>query len=340
LELPPCIKESGAEDNTSPRSYKLIADSLTDHSEDDLTSPYKALADPPLKENDNIGDGRDKLVSKESKVFEDPSIPSSPPIDQMPDEAVFAADDNAEPSAKPSGTPPRHNVNNPDQCHMAMVRRSKPRDDEFDYSVVYNEADLGFEFHSTSSRKKAINAIVGKRVTEFAVKNVFQGSLMLAVNNTWVVGMPSEKIAHICERGLRQLPCTVTFRGKKWMRDANSERGTLKVLVVAACQLYEPGTHVTVRVNDALLQTDKVAASTEPSWEEVMMWRSFRPDHNKHAIVRVWQHNRLTSSKCIGRAKVKLPSTFDDCISETVTLKHENEVRGILMLRTMVQKRR
>ena len=101
----------------------------------------------------------------------------------------------------------------------------------FDYSVVYNEADLGFEFHSSAKKKRAINAIVGKRVTEHAVRHIFQGSLMLAVNNTWVVGMPSTQIVEICEKALRQLPCTVTFRGKKWMRDSNDQRGTLKILI-------------------------------------------------------------------------------------------------------------
>jgi len=278
---------------------------------------------------------RKKLVSKESKVFEDPSAPSSPPIDQMPADAIIA-NTQANDIAKPPSSPP---AQNPDQCHMAMIRRSEPRQDEFDYAIVYNEADLGFEFHSTSSRKKGINAIVGKRVTEHAVKNIFQGSLMLAVNDTWVVGMKSNKIEQICEKALRQLPCTVTFRGKKWMREAHSQRGTLKVLVVAACQLYDKATHVTVRVGDALLSTDKVEANTEPSWEEVMMWRSYRPDHNKHAVVRIWQYSRLTSSKCIGRAKVKLPSVFNECMSETVTLKSDDdEVRGILILRTMVQK--
>lgn len=222
-----------------------------------------------------------------------------------------------------------------------MVRRSQPRNDEFDYSVVYNEADLGFEFHSSAKKKRAINAIVGKRVTEHAVRHIFQGSLMLAVNNTWVVGMASTQIVEICEKALRQLPCTVTFRGKKWMRESNDQRGTLKILINNAMQLYEPATHVTVRVADAYLSTDKVPSSQEPSWEEVLMWRSFRPDHNKHAVVRVWQHSRLTASKCIGKAKVKLPATFDKCESEIITLKSDNdEVRGILELRAMVQRQR
>jgi len=280
-----------------------------------------------------------KLVSKESKVFEDPSAPSSPPIDIMPDDAIMPPSPAQGASPKPQTSAP---IQNPDQCHMAMVRRSQPRDDEFDYSVVYNEADLGFEFHSSAKKKRsAINAIVGKRVTEHAVRHIYQGSLMLAVNNTWVVGMPSTQIVEICEKALRQLPCTVTFRGKKWMRESNDQRGTLKILINNAMQLYEPATHVTVRVADAYLSTDKVPSSQEPSWEEVLMWRSFRPDHNKHAVIRVWQHSRLTASKCIGKAKVKLPSTFDKCESEIITLKSDNdEVRGILELRTMVQRSR
>jgi len=309
------------------------------YEESDDSSLDEAKMDELLSEpiKDKPKESQDKLVSKESKVFEDPSAPSSPPIDIMPDDAIMPPSPAQGASPKPRTSTL---IQNPDQCHMAMVRRSQPRDDEFDYSVVYNEADLGFEFHSSAKKKRsAINAIVGKRVTEHAVRHIYQGSLMLAVNNTWVVGMPSTQIVEICEKALRQLPCTVTFRGKKWMRESNDQRGTLKILINNAMQLYEPATHVTVRVADAYLSTDKVPSSQEPSWEEVLMWRSFRPDHNKHAVIRVWQHSRLTASKCIGKAKVKLPSTFDKCESEIITLKSDNdEVRGILELRTMVQR--
>merc|ERR1711964_452444 len=113
----------------------------------------------------------------------------------------------------------------------------------------------------------------------------------------------------------------------------------MEILVVAGQALYKPSTHVTIRVNDALLSTNKVKKDKYPTWEEIMMWRSFRAGHNKHAVIRVWQYNRFKSNVCIGRAKLKLPTAFGKCDSETVQIKNEsgNSV-GVLMLRTMITK--
>merc|ERR1719433_1761433 len=142
--------------------------------------------------------------------------------------------------------------------------KSRPRKDEFDYTVVYEENKLGFDFHSSSNKKKSVNAIVGKRTSTFATENIYKGSLMLSINGQWVVGLPSTAIGDMCKEALSSPPATIVFRGKEWMKVTKQERGTLKILVIKAKKLYMPGTHCSIRVSDALLTTDVVQRSTEP----------------------------------------------------------------------------
>ena len=67
--------------------------------------------------------------------------------------------------------------------------------------------------------------------------------------------------------------------------------GVLKILIVNASALYQAGTHVTVRVNDGVLSTDKVDADENPQFNETLAWGSFRPGHNKHSVIKVWSYH-------------------------------------------------
>lgn len=215
---------------------------------------------------------------------------------------------------------------------------SSLKPDEFDYVVTFTEPELGFDIRAAKNKK---NAIVGGRSSMFAHEHVFSGSLLVACGDIWFVGKSTDEIKKIILNAIKTPPVTLRFRGKMWMKEEFSERGTLKILVVAGSALYKAATHVTVRVNDALLSTDKVKKSKEPQWEEVMMWRSFRADHNKHAIIRIWQYNRFTSNTCVGRGKLKLPTQFDKCFNDTVEIKSESGgTVGVLMVRTLIQRNR
>lgn len=215
---------------------------------------------------------------------------------------------------------------------------SKAKPDEFDYVVTYTKPELGFDIRSAKNDK---NGMVGSRTSLFAREHVFGGSLILQAGNEWLVGKTTKEIKKILSNALSNLPMQLRLRGKSWMKQEFNERGTLKILVVAASALYKHATHVTVRVNDALLSTNKQKKSKEPLWEEVMMWRSFRADHNKHAIIRVWQYNRFTSNVCVGRGKLKLPTEFDKCFNDTVELKSDSGgTVGVLIVRTLIQRNR
>lgn len=178
------------------------------------------------------------------------------------------------------------------------VKAASPKKNEFDYTVTWYSSDLGFDILAA---KNGRNAMVGSRHTPFAKENLYAGSLILEVGDTWVVGKSTQEIERFCKQVSGSV--TIRFRGKSWMKKDFNERGTLKILVVAAQALYKPATHVTVRVSDALLSTNKVKKDEYPSWEELCVWKSFRADHNKYAIIRAWQYNRFTSNVCCGRGK-------------------------------------
>ena len=52
----------------------------------------------------------------------------------------------------------------------------RPRDDEFDYTVVFEAVPLGFEIHPCANNR---NACVGKTLNEFSQENVYKGNIGL-----------------------------------------------------------------------------------------------------------------------------------------------------------------
>lgn len=90
-----------------------------------------------------------------------------------------------------------------------------PKQDEFDYTVVFAAAPLGFEVHPCMNNR---NGCVGKRLNRFSQDHVYKGSLILACNDIWLLGQTTVYIQQCILAETQHPPVTHTFRAKKWMR--------------------------------------------------------------------------------------------------------------------------
>jgi len=90
----------------------------------------------------------------------------------------------------------------------------QPREDEFDYTVVFNEVPLGIEIHPCGNNR---NACIGKTLNQFSKENVYKGSLILGCNDIWLLGQSTLYIQQCIKAEAQTTPVTISFRAKKWM---------------------------------------------------------------------------------------------------------------------------
>lgn len=94
--------------------------------------------------------------------------------------------------------------------------------DEFDYTVRFDELPLGFEIHPCPNY---INCTVGKMLNDYTKSKLIKGSKIVAVNDMWVHGDSTRRITELVISEARRLPITITFRAKEWMTQDNSNQG-------------------------------------------------------------------------------------------------------------------
>jgi len=102
----------------------------------------------------------------------------------------------------------------------------RPREDEFDYTIVFQTIPLGFEIHPCANNK---NACVGNTLNEFSQENVYKGSLILDCNDVWLLGQSTVYIQQCIKAEAQTLPISITFRAKKWMTSVRARNLRLRL---------------------------------------------------------------------------------------------------------------
>jgi len=102
----------------------------------------------------------------------------------------------------------------------------RPREDEFDYTIVFQTIPLGFEIHPCANNK---NACVGNTLNEFSQENVYKGSLILDCNDVWLLGQSTVYIQQCIKAEAQTLPISITFRAKKWMTSERARNLRLRL---------------------------------------------------------------------------------------------------------------
>merc|ERR1719242_1949027 len=102
------------------------------------------------------------------------------------------------------------------------------------------------------------------------------------------------------------------------------ERGNLKILIISGQDLFEEATHVSVQVKNQTLITDKVDEENNPLWNELLLFKRYRPRENAFAKIKVWDNIPILPDDLTGTGQLPLPSTFNKLESNLIDLYDED----------------
>lgn len=214
---------------------------------------------------------------------------------------------------------------------------------EFDYEVEFRTNSLGLQLASGKSGK---NAVVKNITSDYAASHVYKGSLLVSVNDIWLIQKSLQRIENIIVRETAKPPVTLRFRAKKRVRDNaassvssfrsfNSRHapnhsdvsipvgvyGTLVVKVLQAHDLFYPVTHVSICVDNIVLSTNRVPPDINPVWLETLQWNNWSSLSRNSASINLLQKLNGRKTKLIGRTRLHLPSDFGPLKSQSLEIR-------------------
>jgi len=211
----------------------------------------------------------------------------------------------------------------------------------FIYDVTFESNSLGV---SLVPFKDGRNCLVRECLGVFAQSKIDPGSMVCAVNGANVLNKSYDEIHEALRAALRTPPVRVTFRartdGNNYKQQNNvNERGTLYVKVVAGMQLKHAARYATVQVGKALLKTKELPkADQHPQFDDTLVFKNFRCDHGKKAMVRVYSKKTL-KDKEVGHVEYDLPVKFGVEQKDTLDIVNDkNKLHGVILLHTFVKR--
>jgi len=249
--------------------------------------------------------------------------PPPPPAFQMNEMAQLKQPPPVKPFVKPLPA-----------YHSLSLALTDPEADECDYRVTFTSSTLGLllsdcadsaQFQSES--QCVVEQCLGKTAKHF----VDVSSKMVAVGDIVVLGMAYAETVHILRDALKHPPLTLQLRTKmkpKKLPKNKKRRGFLKVKVVTAKGLRVRGSHCLVQVGNAKLSSAKLEGDTEVRWDETLIFKNFRPNEGKSAVITVYSE----TAKCVGRCECVLPTQFNRLCSEARMLRWKDELCGAIQV--------
>ena len=207
-----------------------------------------------------------------------------------------------------------------------------PGADEVDYRVSFASSLLGLQLTcSAEARSMGSECVVEQCLGKTAKRFVDAASLVVAVGDVVVLGMAYAETLLVLRHALLSPPVTLRLRAKK---KRHKRRGFLKVKVVRGVRLKQRGSHCLVQVGNAKLSSAKLDAygDTQPLWNETLIFKNFRPNAGKTAVITVYSHK----NGCVGRAECVLPTEFNRLHSEAPMLTLQDELCGIIQLHVVI----
>jgi len=236
-----------------------------------------------------------------------------------------------------SNTPRRSNTEKTwDSPPSPAARGFEPKEDEFDYQMLFPAPRFGFEIAGSSNGK---NAIVRACLSDFAIDNVIPCSLIIMVQDTLVIGKQLTEIQDLMKEAMqKESRVKLRFRSKKRLKHQFQKQGTLKIIIVSGQALWKAATHCTIHVRNSMLSSDKVKKDKNPIWNSTLRWREFHPYRVRKAQLKVWCTNTITSNTCIGSAIFELPKDCDTLsnIVVEITKGKQGKTKGLVALKMLL----
>lgn len=219
-----------------------------------------------------------------------------------------------------------------------------------DYRVLFITSVLGLQITSDSATGR--NCIVEKCLSRTAKTYIDRESVMVKINETVIFGMEYQTIFRILKEAVLRPPVMIQFRTKKANfnpspsmlqkeavpkkgkkgKNGKKIRGFLKVKIRRGLQLKLQGSYCLVQVGNAKLTSAKLIEHTDPEWNELIIFKNFRPNEGKVAVVSVFDQN----NQCVGKTDCVLPIEFNKLQSDTLPLELFGGLCGIIQLNVII----
>ena len=107
------------------------------------------------------------------------------------------------------------------------ARGFEPKEDEFDYQMLFPAPRFGFEIAGSSNGK---NAIVRACLSDFAIDNVIPCSLIVMVQDTVVIGKQLTEIQDLMKEAMqKESRVKLRFRSKKKLKHQFQKQGNIAI---------------------------------------------------------------------------------------------------------------
>ena len=258
------------------------------------------------------------------------------PVDQYDVDQYAASEEHI----APPPAPPAH------YAEAVPLHALEPGDDEMDYRVLFITSVLGLQI--TSDADSGRNCIVEKCLSRTAQTYIDRDSVMVKVNETVIFGMEYAAIFRILQDAVLRPPVMIQFRTKRAHFNAangvqkmnggdggkkgKKVRGFLKVKIRRGVQLKLQGSYCLVQVGNAKLTSAKLIEHTEPEWNELIIFKNFRPNEGKKAVISVYDQN----NSCVGKTECVLPVEFNKLQCDTLPLELFGGLCGIIQLNVII----
>lgn len=112
--------------------------------------------------------------------------------------------------------------------------------------------------------------------------------------------------------------------------------GMLRVAVICAIQLNGYGSYCYAKLGSHALQTHYVDKSDNPSWDQTLTWKGFRPGTNQFLTLSVYEYNVILPDTCIGSVEYRLPRSFEHLQKGVCELTDSSgNISGLLIVHSL-----
>ncbi len=220
----------------------------------------------------------------------------------------------------------------------------EPADDEVDYTVSFMTSVLGLQM--TSDADSGRNCVVEKCLSRTAQTYIDRDSVVVKVNDAVTLGMEYGAVFRILQDAVLRPPVLIQFRTKKVHynpiavalgdeakgKKGKKVRGFLKVKIRRGVQLKLQGSYCLVQVGNAKLTSAKLIEHSDPEWNELIIFKNFRPNEGKKAVISVYDQQ----NSCVGKTECVLPTEFNKLQCDTMPLELFGGLCGIIQLNVII----
>jgi len=139
------------------------------------------------------------------------------------------------------------------------------------------------------------------------------------------------------EKASKPVESAVIHRSVSSKNPIGSDRGNLKVTLIAAVGLLHKASYALITLGRLTKKTKPVKKSKTLELDQVFFFNGFKPDSSRNLRVALMKEHKVRADKVIGQVSYALPLTFNSLSHDCVELTDEkNNSAGLLIISAVI----